>query len=193
MVYLGTHRETTAMPHKEGCCLSQNMAHIYSVYPTHRGGRRLCSTLADDQVLASCSDDGQGGLVEAKLVIAGNHDLLSDRDPKQARAHLTEAIYLRNALGSIPDDGCALRRHPRGLKFCGSPVNSEGGDWAFSRERLVKIRKHWDRIPDDTDVLITHEPPTARSTNSTSWPNAQDVSTCSALCSGSSRGCMSSD
>ena len=23
----------------------------------------------------------------------------------------------------------------------------------------MKIRKHWDLIPDDTDVLITHEPP----------------------------------
>ena len=83
-----------------------------------------------------------------KLVIAGNHDRLFDDNPKLARAHLTNAIYLQ-------DSGVTLE----GLKFWGSPVNSVGGDWAFSRERPVKIRKHWDRIPDDTDVLITHEPP----------------------------------
>lgn len=83
-----------------------------------------------------------------KLVIAGNHDLLFDREPKLARAHLTEATYLQ-------DSGVTIE----GVKFWGSPVNSVGGDWAFTRERLVKIRKHWDLIPDDTDVLITHEPP----------------------------------
>jgi Icc-related predicted phosphoesterase len=83
-----------------------------------------------------------------KLVIAGNHDRLFDDDPKLARAHLTNATYLQ-------DSGVTLE----GLKFWGSPVNSVGGDWAFSRDRTVKIRKHWDRIPDDTDVLITHEPP----------------------------------
>ena len=84
-----------------------------------------------------------------KLVIAGNHDLLFDRDPKRARAHLTEAIYLE-------DSGVTLE----GLKFWGSPVNSVlGEEWAFSRERMIKIRKHWDRIPEGTDVLITHEPP----------------------------------
>jgi len=84
-----------------------------------------------------------------KLVIAGNHDLLFDRKPKLARAHLTNATYLQ-------DSGI----HLEGLNFWGSPVNSiMGDDWAFGRERLVKLRKHWDCIPNDTDVLITHEPP----------------------------------
>jgi Icc-related predicted phosphoesterase len=83
-----------------------------------------------------------------KLVVAGNHDRLFDDNPKLARAHLTEAIYLQ-------DSGVTLE----GLRFWGSPVNSVGGDWGFSRERMVKIREHWDRIPEDTDVLITHEPP----------------------------------
>ena len=59
-----------------------------------------------------------------KLVIAGNHDRLFDDKPKLARTHLTNAIYLQ-------DSGVTLE----GLKFWGSPVNSVGGDWAFSRER----------------------------------------------------------
>ncbi len=84
-----------------------------------------------------------------KLVIAGNHDLLFDRDPKLARAHLTEAVYLQ-------DSGVRLE----GLNFWGSPVNSIlGEEWAFGRERGSAIRKHWDRIPETTDVLITHEAP----------------------------------
>ncbi|RRA50332.1 metallophosphatase domain-containing protein [Acidipila sp. EB88] len=84
-----------------------------------------------------------------KLVIAGNHDLLFDRKPKVARAHLTAAVYLQ-------DSGIRIE----GLNFWGSPVNSVmGEEWAFSAERGAKIRKHWDRIPADADVLITHEAP----------------------------------
>lgn len=84
-----------------------------------------------------------------KLVIAGNHDLLFDRRPKLARKHLTNAVYPE-------DSGIRLE----GLNFWGSPVNSVlGEEWTFGRERLVKLRRHWDRIPDDTDVLITHKPP----------------------------------
>jgi len=84
-----------------------------------------------------------------KLVIAGNHDTLFDQDAKLAQARLTEATYLQ-------DSGVRLE----GLNFWGSPVNSVmGEDWAFSVERGAAIRKHWDRIPADTDVLITHEAP----------------------------------
>ncbi len=82
-----------------------------------------------------------------KLVISGNHDLLFDRKPELARAHLTEAIYLQ-------DSGVRLE----GLNFWGSPVNSVTG-WAFAVERGAQIRRHWDLIPEDTDVLITHEAP----------------------------------
>jgi len=56
----------------------------------------------------------------------------------------------------LEDSGVRLE----GLNFWGSPVNSIlGEEWAFGRERGAAIRKHWDRIPEDTDVLITHEAP----------------------------------
>lgn len=32
-------------------------------------------------------------------------------------------------------------------------------NWAFNRDRGEEIKKHWDLIPNDTDVLITHGPP----------------------------------
>ena len=46
-----------------------------------------------------------------------------------------------------------------GLKFWGSPVQPEFMDWAFNVKRGPDIKKYWDMIPDDTDVLITHGPP----------------------------------
>jgi Icc-related predicted phosphoesterase len=95
-------------------------------------------------------DDWLGSLPFChKLVIAGNHDTLFDKNPRIARKHVTNATYLQ-------DSGIRLED----LNFWGSPVNSVlGNDWAFGRERIVKLREHWDLIPDDTDVLITHEPP----------------------------------
>ncbi len=58
------------------------------------------------------------------MVVAGNHDLLFYQKPKLARANLTQATYLQ-------DSGVTIE----GLNFWGSPVNSVGEGWAFSRER----------------------------------------------------------
>ena len=48
----------------------------------------------------------------------------------------------------------------RPIKFWGSPWQPEFYDWAFNLPRLGdELKKYWDMIPDDTDVLITHGPP----------------------------------
>lgn len=55
-----------------------------------------------------------------KLVVAGNHDLLFDRKPKLARAHLTHAIYLQDSgvtLEGLNFWGFALQLGWRGLGF----------------------------------------------------------------------------
>ena len=44
-----------------------------------------------------------------------------------------------------------------GIKFWGSPVTPWFHDWAFNR--LSDIKHHWDLIPVDTTILITHGPP----------------------------------
>ena len=46
-----------------------------------------------------------------------------------------------------------------GLKFWGSPWTPVFFNWAFNLERGDAIAERWGRIPDDTDVLITHGPP----------------------------------
>lgn len=83
-----------------------------------------------------------------KIVIAGNHDLYFESAPFLANSLVTNAIYLN-------DSGIEIE----GLKIWGSPISPNFQDWAFNRERGESIRKHWEMIPEDTDILITHCPP----------------------------------
>lgn len=83
-----------------------------------------------------------------KIVIAGNHDFYLENEPFEAQRILTNAIYLN-------DSGTEVE----GLKIWGSPVSPEFHDWAFNRKRGEEIRKHWELIPTNTDILITHCPP----------------------------------
>lgn len=46
-----------------------------------------------------------------------------------------------------------------GVNFWGSPITPTFFNWAFNRDRGRNILKHWEKIPLDTDVLITHGPP----------------------------------
>lgn len=45
-----------------------------------------------------------------------------------------------------------------GVKFWGSPITPFFHNWAFNRHP-EDIEPHWDMIPDDVNVLITHGPP----------------------------------
>jgi Icc-related predicted phosphoesterase len=83
-----------------------------------------------------------------KLVIAGNHDFLFERDPEKGQALLQHATYLE-------DTGTTIE----GREFWGSPVSPRFFDWAFNRDRGDDIMRHWELIPDQVDVLITHTPP----------------------------------
>lgn len=83
-----------------------------------------------------------------KIIIAGNHDFLFERNPLLARSLIRNAHYLE-------DSGIVLK----GFKIWGSPITPWFFNWAFNRWRGTQIKKHWDKIPDDTDILITHGPP----------------------------------
>lgn len=83
-----------------------------------------------------------------KLVIAGNHDHCFETTPRAARS-LTEGLtYLQDSDVTIA-----------GLRFWGSPWQPWFLSWAFNLARGPEIAEKWARIPDDTDVLITHGPP----------------------------------
>ena len=84
-----------------------------------------------------------------KIFIAGNHDFFFERMPEDYIKSLIpkNVIYLN-------DSGVEIE----GIKIWGSPVQPWFYDWAFNRQRGSDILKHWDLIPRDTDILITHGP-----------------------------------
>lgn len=93
------------------------------------------------------------------IVIPGNHDWVFERNPNGANE-----LFKANGLILLNDSEVIID----GIKFWGSPVTPYFHNWAFNRARtpgevnLYKvplIKDHWDKIPKDTDVLITHGPP----------------------------------
>jgi Icc-related predicted phosphoesterase len=89
-----------------------------------------------------------------KVVIAGNHDSCFERTPEVAAALITHAHYLVDSAVEI-----------LGRKIYGSPWQPWFMDWAFNLPRGEPIRRKWNQIPADTDILVTHGPPATRGGN----------------------------
>jgi Icc-related predicted phosphoesterase len=85
-----------------------------------------------------------------RILVPGNHDYIFELIPEQMQEECKKReIILLN------DSGCELE----GIKIWGSPVQPWFLDWAFNRQRGADIQKHWDLIPRNTEILITHGPP----------------------------------
>lgn len=83
-----------------------------------------------------------------KIFIAGNHDFLFERFPDVVPSLIPEnVIYLEDS--SVEIDG---------IKIYGSPITPFFYNWAFNRRRGLQIKPYWEKIPADTDILITHGP-----------------------------------
>lgn len=87
---------------------------------------------------------------EYKIFVAGNHDYYFERaaDAEIQKLIPKEIVYLNDAGIKIQD-----------INIWGSPIQPWFYDWAFNRKRGTDIKKHWDLIPANTDILITHGPP----------------------------------
>ena len=85
-----------------------------------------------------------------KIFIAGNHDFYFEKnEDKNIQEIIPQNVcYLKN-------DGITINN----IKFWGSPITPGNGTWAFSEIQSQEISKHWEQIPEDTQVLITHTPP----------------------------------
>jgi Icc-related predicted phosphoesterase len=83
-----------------------------------------------------------------KIIIPGNHELSFERDWKSAAAYVPAADAILNG----------ETYEVSGLKIYGEPRQPRFFDWAFNvnREQMCYV---WDRVPTDTDVLLTHGPP----------------------------------
>jgi len=158
---------------------------ITFISDTHTKHRELTKDLPGGNVLIHSGDILNSGRIMSELedfcdwliedvkkiyedivIIAGNHDFLFENSKKDEAEKLvrdTGAFYLN-------DSGCEIN----GVKFWGSPIQPAFFNWAFNRARNEEtandpldyhdhgcdlIKPHWDMIPEDTDVLITHGPP----------------------------------
>jgi Icc-related predicted phosphoesterase len=83
-----------------------------------------------------------------KVVIAGNHDWPFQLEADSVLEALGDVVYLQ-------DEEVVLD----GVKIYGSPWQPEFFQWAFNLPRGAPLRKVWSKIPNDTQVLMTHGPP----------------------------------
>lgn len=108
-----------------------------------------------------------------KIMIAGNHDLLFERQRGIAQELLKKypnIIYLENDFVEIDlNEGWASLANteeqgdtivpPNMLKIWGSPITPWFHSWAFNRLRGEDIQRYWAPITNDVDILVTHGPP----------------------------------
>jgi calcineurin-like phosphoesterase family protein len=101
-----------------------------------------------------------------KVVIAGNHDLLMDaafvdRHPERVVEKLGASAADLNWNGLIQLNNSSISisvNDHRTIKFYGSPLTPQCGNWAFQYPPIRDVWKALD-IPLDIDVLVTHRPP----------------------------------
>lgn len=83
-----------------------------------------------------------------KVLVAGNHDLLLEDFPADAQS------FFKGYAHYLCDSSIVLE----GLKIYGSPWTPQFFDYAFMLPRGLPLADRWARIPEDTQLLITHGP-----------------------------------
>ena len=94
---------------------------------------------------------------EMKILVPGNHDFDFESNPT-----LCAELCANYGVVLLNDSGVKFN----GLHIWGSPVQPWFYNWAYNRMRTKEaatvkhpfIGDHWDKIPKNTDVLITHGP-----------------------------------
>ncbi|PRX52487.1 metallophosphatase domain-containing protein [Salegentibacter salegens] len=87
---------------------------------------------------------------EHKIFIAGNHDFYFEKfNEEEIQEIIPENVHYLKESGIIIN----------GIKFWGSPVTPGDGTWAFNQKQTQETDAHWEQIPKDTKVLISHTPP----------------------------------
>src|SRR5690606_1379609 len=84
-----------------------------------------------------------------KIIVAGNHDMMAEKDPDKFKTLITNAVYLQDSSVNID-----------GVNFYGTPwsLNFYPENWVFNQD-LETARWRFSKIPKETDILICHGPP----------------------------------
>lgn len=99
-----------------------------------------------------------------KVLICGNHDFLFQKGPETIVEILEEfpdIHYLQDSSVEI-----------EGYKIYGSPWQPWFHNWAFNAPQNDGgsfLKEKWSKIPDDTDILLTHGPP-FKTLDEVAWP-----------------------
>jgi len=97
---------------------------------------------------------------DTKIFIAGNHDWCFERKPDWLSNYINEENLSQSDCVYLEDESFIIEdsEFSRPIKFYGSPWQPEFCGWAFNVPR-DQLYKHWEKIPEDTDILITHGGP----------------------------------
>lgn len=101
-----------------------------------------------------------------KIVVAGNHDILLDKacddrargtegSAERHRLSWGNIIYLQDSSTEV------VCGNGRKLHVYGSPLSCRHGNWAFQYPRSQSQRVWGGKVPENTDILVTHGPPRA--------------------------------
>lgn len=105
-----------------------------------------------------------------KVFVPGNHDTSVEK------GLISRELIERCGIKMLVDQGMEIG----GLRFWGSPWTPRYGTWSWMKDRGT-INRAWDRIPDDTEVLITHGPPYGVLDATYNRGNKVELTGCSAL------------
>lgn len=149
---------------------------IVAISDTHNKLNKIINTIPDGDLLIHAGDlTGRGEIWEVEkeldylahlndkfkdtVIIAGNHDWLGELNPTLMKQMCDDRdiTYLDNSGVEID-----------GVEIWGSAWTPWFYSWAFNARRTeteqkafggVYIKDIWDKIPEGTDILITHGPP----------------------------------
>lgn len=136
---------------------------IVAISDTHGKHRQV--TLQPGEVLVHTGDltiNGDKSLImdfvtwfaeqpfKHKIFIAGNHDRWAEQSHDELALAAREAgVHYLLCSGVVLD----------GVRFWGSPYTPEFMNWSFMLPKGTAASEHWQQIPANIDVLLTHGPP----------------------------------
>jgi Icc-related predicted phosphoesterase len=87
------------------------------------------------------------------ISVMGNHEQWVEKNFQEAKSIAVEACPAVHFIeeGLVEIEGVKL--------WCSAWTPTFGFNWAYNADRGEEIKRHWDKIPKDTDILISHGPP----------------------------------
>lgn len=84
-----------------------------------------------------------------KVVVAGNHDIFCEKN-----YDLTKDVFSHYGVTYLENQTTVID----GIKIFGTPYTPLFFDWSFMYPRFEMYDKVWSKVPEDTNILISHGP-----------------------------------